>query len=209
MPGRVGSYSQTWFSATVSGLLPDAFGQLVVRPALISSIFAQVANVVTTGSTRARCRLLPPIRPPRQLRVSIVEVNMLTEWPPYGGIAQRGGGDLSMSTAIPPRGGAEAGWVAPAGSVAAPRRTTITACHTPLSLSSAFAGIGTRGSTGQSSCYQRRRVRRVSPTFYGNGGGRRWHQTTAQMWRRGRVAYRARNDKRGQRPHESQPDITA
>jgi len=196
MPGRVGSYSQTWFSATVSGLLPDAFGQLVVRSALINSIFAQVANVVTTGSTRAGCRLLPPIRPPRQLRVSIVEVNMLTEWPPYGGIAQRGGGDLSMSTAIPPRGGAEAGWVAPAGSVAAPRRTTITACHTPLSLSFAFAGIGTRGSTGQSSCYQRRRVRRVSPTFHGNGGGRRWHQTTAQMWRRGRVAYRARNDKR-------------
>ena len=41
-------------TATVSGLLPDQHGPLVVQPALDASVFAQVATAVTTRSTRYR-----------------------------------------------------------------------------------------------------------------------------------------------------------
>lgn len=39
---------------TLSGLLPDEHGPLVVQPALAASVFAQVANTVTTSSTSYR-----------------------------------------------------------------------------------------------------------------------------------------------------------
>ncbi|MDQ3104102.1 MAG: phage major capsid protein [Actinomycetota bacterium] len=41
-------------TATVSGLLPDTHGPLVVQPAINASVFAQVATVVTTSSTKYR-----------------------------------------------------------------------------------------------------------------------------------------------------------
>ncbi len=41
-------------TADVGGILPDAFGPLVVQPALDASVFAQIATIVTTPSTHYR-----------------------------------------------------------------------------------------------------------------------------------------------------------
>ena len=41
-------------TATVSGILPDDHGPLVIQPALQASVFAQVASTVQTNSTRYR-----------------------------------------------------------------------------------------------------------------------------------------------------------
>lgn len=41
-------------TANVSGLLPDDYGDLVVQPVIAGSVFAQIANIITTESTEYR-----------------------------------------------------------------------------------------------------------------------------------------------------------